>query len=207
MKCPGLESLIDYAEGRLALQAAGAVKTHLDGCHKCDADRRWYETTLAIASSDNSLAPPTWVLKRAFRIFEEGFTGKGVVGKLVAKARRLIAELVFDSGVQAAMAGARSSGPDPRQMLYRAAEYSIDIQLAALDQKCVGISGQLLREGELMFESVAGRRLSLVRGGTVFSTVTNDRGEFKIHAIDSGSYDLEIDTHDVNITIVGLSVM
>jgi hypothetical protein len=58
-----------------------------------------------------------------------------------------------------------------------------------------------------MFESVAGLTLNLVREGiSVLSTVTNDRGEFRVGAIEGGSYDLKIEARDLSITIIGLPI-
>jgi hypothetical protein len=86
-------------------------------------------------------------------------------------------------------------------------DYSIDVQIAVSDQMEVGLTGQILREGELMFESVSGLELDLTRnGGTIHSTVTNERGEFTIPSIEFGSYDLRVDVNEASITIVGLPV-
>jgi hypothetical protein len=69
------------------------------------------------------------------------------------------------------------------------------------------LTGQILREGELMFESVGGLRIELMRnGGTILSTVTNDRGEFTIQSIECGIYDLRADVDEASITILGLPI-
>lgn len=204
MKCPAFERLIAHLDGRLTADADEPIRAHIaEGCDGCNRDRAWYETVRAIAASDDTTEPPLWVFKRALRIFDRS----RVHGTIAYRAGRLVAALVFDSLRETALAGARSTTAESRQLLYRAEDFSIDLQIASLERQRADVTGQLLREGELMFESVAGLALDLVRDGkTVLSTATNERGEFKINAVDCGYYDLQIDAQNSNITIVGLPV-
>lgn len=204
MNCPGFEQLLDYLDGRLAMCAAETVAAHLAaGCGECDGGRVWYQQVRLVAASDDSVEPPPWILKRAIRIFD----ARGSRTSAVRRATQLVASLLFDSFERPAVAGARSSGVEGRQLLYQAEDYSIDLQVALLDQSRAELTGQILREGELRFESVAGLQLDLIRdGGTILSTVTNDRGEFRVEALDYGSYDLRLDASDASITIVGLPI-
>ena len=204
MNCPAFEELLDYLDSRLADAAAETVSAHLaTGCARCNSDRAWYEEVRRIAASDDSLEPPAWILKRAVKIFDARGSRSGAVRRVT----RRVASLMFDSLQRPSLAGARSGGVDGRQLLYKAEDYSIDLQVASLDQSRVSLTGQILREGEMMFESVAGLQLDLTRdGGIILSTVTNDRGEFRVEALDYGSYDLRLDTNDASITIVGLPI-
>ena len=202
MTCPGFEQLIDYLDGRLDRGAVESVATHLArDCGRCESDRSWYQQVKLVAASDDSIEPPLWVLKRAVRLFNA--PARASIGALVG---RVVASLVFDS-LRPALAGVRSGGVEGRQLLYRAGDYSIDLQVAASDQMRGELTGQILCEGELMFESVAGIQLDLIRsGGTILSTMTNHRGEFTIQSIEFGSYDLRVDINEASITIVGLPV-
>ena len=126
----------------------------------------------------------------------------GVGARLIG----VVAALVFDSSRRPALAGVRKAGAETRQLLYRAEDYSIDVQVAAPNGGRAQLSGQILREGEL-FESVAGLQLDLLKeNGTILSTVTNDRGEFTIPHIEFGNYDLRVVADHASITIVGLPV-
>lgn len=207
MKCHGFEALADYVEQRLASAEAKAIAAHLElGCARCSADVSWYQTVRAIAEADDLIEPPPWVLKRALRIFETRTSDAGVLAQ-VARAGKLIAQLVFDSMQRPAIVGARSGAAEARQLLYRADEFSIDLQFAFLPQDRVEMTGQLLREGDLRFESVALQPLQLMRAGrTVFATLTNERGEFVIGQIEPGSYSLNIDVDELSITIFGLPI-
>lgn len=204
MTCPGFEQLLDYLDGRLDRTAVESIAAHLTlGCSQCDGDRSWYQQVKLAAASDDSIEPPPWILKRALRLFN----APRVRTSIGERVGRVVAALVFDSLRRPALAGARSSGVEGRQLLYRAEDYSIDVQVAASDQRRAELTGQILREGELMFESVAGLQLELTgNGGTILSTVTNGRGEFTIPAIDFGSYDLRVDVNEASITIVGLPI-
>jgi hypothetical protein len=200
MKCPSFERLIDLLDGRLTGDADEPIRTHVAaGCYQCDRSRAFYESVRGIAASDDTTEPPLWVLKRALRIFDRS-QGHRAIGY---RAGRLVASLVFDSLRTTVFAGARSTAAENHQLLYRAEDYSIDLQITSINQNRADVTGQLLREGELMFESVAGLALALTCDGkTERSTVTNERGEFAINAVDCGYYDLQI----ANITIVGLPV-
>lgn len=203
MNCPGFEQLLDYVDGRLDRAVAATVSTHLaSGCGVCDGDRAWYQDLKVVAASDDSTAPPTWVLNRALRLFNAPATTT-IVGRVAS----VVASLVFDSLRRPALAGARSSGVEARQLLYRAEDYSIDLQVDVVGQGSAELTGQILRQGELRFESVAGLQLDLIlNGGTIDSTITNDRGEFQVSAVDLGSYDLRVDASEASITIVGLPI-
>jgi hypothetical protein len=204
MTCPGFEQLLDYLDRRTDATTAQSVASHLMlGCRQCEGDQEWYQQVRLIAATDESIEPPPWVLKRALRLFNAARV-RTSIGALVG---RVVASLVFDSSSRPAPAGARSAGVEGRQLLYRADEYSIDLQVAASNHTSAEVTGQILREGEFMFESVACLQLDLMRdGGTILSTFTNRRGEFTISAIDFGSYDLRVDLNEASITIVGLPI-
>lgn len=205
MKCPTFERLIDFLDGRLGTSSAVEVATHLDaGCASCSSDRDWYQALKRVAASDESVDPPAWVLKRALRIFEEGARTRRTVA---SRAGSLIASLLFDSASQPAMAEARSSGADGRQLLYRAGDYSVDLQIMPVDQNRLDMTGQILREGEFLFESVAGLSLHLVDAmGGDHSRVTSDRGEFSINGLEPGTYDLRINVRGSRVTIERLNL-
>jgi hypothetical protein len=204
MQCPGFECLIDYLDGRLAAAQGEGVQSHLEGgCARCQSDRAFYEHIKMAAAADDLAEPPAWVLKRAFKIFD----AQGGRRKISERIGRLIATLVFDSRSRVLLAGVRSAEADARQMLYRAEAYSIDLRVDCPEQTRADLTGQILREDELRFDSVAGLALTLIRDGeTISSAITNDRGEFTIGDLDCGQYDLQIEAGECDITIVGLPV-
>jgi len=204
MKCPNFERLIDFLDNQLGRDEAARVSTHLaTGCKPCLEARDWYERVRQITASDESIEPPSWVFKRAVRIFENPSSRP----RLVERIGQAIASLVFDSLARPAIAGVRSAETTNRQLLYRAGDYSIDLQLAPAEHQRADLIGQILKEGEAAFESVSGLRLEITRGSEpVFSTVSDEMGGFKISGVDYGLYDLRIEVDDGSITVPGLQV-
>src|SRR6185503_4309999 len=142
MRCPSLEKLIDYLDNRLAQPDRAGVGGHLaTGCAACGETRDWYASVRLAASTDDSVAPPPWVLKRAVRIFDEAQRPR-----LAERIGQAIASLVFDSFARPALAGVRSTETTNRQLLYRAGDYSIDLQIAPSDDARADLIGQVLRE-------------------------------------------------------------
>jgi hypothetical protein len=204
MNCPAFEQLIDYLDGRLVAATAETVAAHLaGGCSDCAAARAWYESVATTARADESVEPPQWLVKRAIKIFD-GTRSRGALSKRLGN---ILATLAYDSFARPALAGARAAETADHQLLYTAADYKIDLLLASSDHG-TNMTGQILRESEYLFESTAGIPLALVVGGKlVHETNTNDVGEFTIPAIDGGRYDLRIETGEVSITVVGLTIV
>ena len=188
MKCPGFARLIDYLDGHLSGDDASGIAQHLEsGCSSCSLTYQWYEKMLGIVSGDDSSDPPPWVLKRALRIFDV----QREKPRILERIGRAVASLVFDSVALPAVEGVRSTESANRQLLYRMGDYSIDLQIAAADQLHADVAGQVLREGEVSFDSVATRPVDLMRGDErLLTTATNAVGEFTIRGVELGDYDL-----------------
>lgn len=204
MKCPGFQKLIDFLDGQLIGEEAQVMRRHLDqGCADCLKDRAWYETVRSIASTDEVFRPAPWVRKRAIDLFEdERLRPKSLSGTAHAAAR-----LIFDSMRQLSLAGARPASASGRQLIYEGTGYKIDIQIAASSNVGADIMGQVLREGEQGFGSVAELPVDLIRDQrNIWSTVTSSFGEFMMHEVDFGLYGLQIETPETVITIEDLAV-
>src|ERR1051325_5970952 len=203
MRCPGFERLLDYLDGRLPAEEANGVATHLAaGCARCAANRAWYEQTRAIAASDDLAEPPAWVTKRALRIFETQRP------RLVERLGQAIAALVFDSLARPMVAGGRSTATTNRQLLYSAGNYSIDLQIAPSSRSKADLVGQILREGEASFESVANLQLELSgESRKQIKTSTNGMGEFIVSGIEQGLYDLKVETSEGTVLAFGVPVI
>ena len=204
MKCPSFERLIDYLDNRLPEAEASRVATHLaDDCVVCGESRDWYQRVRTAARSDDAVAPPPWVLKRAVSIFEKRLERP----RLAARIGQAIASLVFDSFAGPALAGVRSTETANRQLLYRAGDYSIDLQISPSENMRADLIGQVLNESESAFESVAGLKLEIARGDqTVCSTVTDAMGEFKLSGMEQGFYNLRVELSEGSITVPNLPV-
>ena len=202
MKCPSFERLIDYLDGQLDQVEAEPLAAHMaSGCEQCSGSADWYRRVRTVAATDNSVEPPAWVMKRALRIFETQHSRP----RLFERIGRSVAALVFDSLAQPAVAGVRSTETASRQLLYQAADYSIDLQVARSTESRANLIAQVLRENQPRFESVAGLTVELIHAGErVAKTTTNEMGEFTIGDIAAGAYDLRVETNDGTITVPGL---
>ena len=142
------------------------------------------------------------MFKRAIRIFDAAQRPK-----LKERIGQAIASLIFDSFALPALAGVRSSETGNRQLLYRAGDYSIDVQIASSEETRAVLIGQILREGESNFESVSGLKLEIVQGKRpVSSSVTDEMGEFKFSGVEHGVYTLRIELSEGSITIPDLPI-
>lgn len=200
MDCPGFEKMIDYLDGRLAATEAALIERHLaSGCASCASTGHWYRRVKAIASRDDSVEPPGWVLKRAMKAFLAHRDSYSV------DIPEQMAILVFDSLYRPEIAGMRSTSVADRQLLYSAAGYSVDLQIARSGLSAVNVMGQILKDGEQGFESVSGLPLELAKAGTTAAmAVTDAVGEFTIDGIISGEYDFHFEGRERRILIAGV---
>jgi hypothetical protein len=202
MNCPSFERLIDFLDSRLDEAQAAPVAAHLStNCTSCNESRDWYLRVKTIAASDDSVAPPAWILKRAVRIFDTERHPRRAT-----RIRQAIASLVFDSFARPALAGVRSTETANRQLLYSAGDYTVDLQVAT-EQAGADLIGQVLRKGEAGFDSVAGLNLEVKRAGdVVLSARTDELGEFRFSGLEHGVYDLRIELSEGSITVPDLPI-
>ena len=114
MNCPGFERLIDFLDDRLDEADAERIAAHLStNCNTCDESRNWYLQVKSIAAGDDSIGPPSWVFKRAVRIFETRRAPR------LARIGQAIASLVFDSFASQSLAGVRSTETFTYLRLYK----------------------------------------------------------------------------------------
>ena len=137
-------------------------------------------------------APPQAVLARAI-------ARDGALRRAAAALRRLIAEPVLDAGAGfGAIAGVRSAGSLPRQLLFRAEACEVDIRVQALGSSWV-LAGQVLGapEARLVVLSGAGSERVVELGPTA---------EFSFVDVTAATYDLTVRTPEVDIVVPGLKV-
>src|SRR5262249_3198952 len=144
MKCPSFERLIDYLDSRLSDAESAVVAGHLaDNCADCTENSNWYRHVRSVAAADDMVEPPMWVTRRAFKI-----PTTQQRRSLASSVGQIIASLVFDSFQRPALAGVRSTETANRQLLYRAGDYSLDLQIAFAESGSGNLIGQVLKEGD-----------------------------------------------------------
>ena len=203
MGCPGFDHLIDFLDGGLDLKEAHRVEEHLaEGCKKCIGTREWYERVRSVARSDTRFDPARWARRRAIALFEEQPKRHRRLGAGLA-----VAQLIYDSLQQPVLAGTRSEGATQRQLVYQTSDHSVELQIVPHSKSTAEVVGQVLPRGESGFASVAGILIDLMRNEeSVWSTLTNDKGEFMVSEVGMGEYDLLAETGGRSLRIQRLDI-
>jgi len=162
------------------------MQQHLkSGCKRCRETVDLWQKVRRAAAAEGSYQPPVGSVRAAKAAFlAAGWTGK-------SKKSGSFVEVLFDSFLQPAIAGARSAGVGMRQMLYRADPYQVDIQIEAKPEgNRLMVTGQLLNvsrpdsEGNNIQVTLSNRR------GCIVHTLTNQFGEFRGEIDFSGDLEL-----------------
>jgi hypothetical protein len=194
------EEWIDFANEAVAESRRQEMEKHLDeGCSRCKKTVSLWQKVRQTAKSAAESQPP----ESAIRIAKAGFAGARLAGK-PAKTPGLVAVL-FDSFLQPLAQGARSSGSQVRQMLYRADPYQVDVHIESNPgaSKLV-VMGQLL---ELRNPDVPGRGVPVIISnlrGHVVQTVTNEFGEFREEIRTSSDLELKLLAEGEEAVIISL---
>jgi hypothetical protein len=164
------------------------MQKHLaTGCKRCTETFSLWQKVSKAAAAEASYQPPAATVRLAKAVFVT--TGMAQP----QKESQSVIEVLFDSFLEPAVAGARSIGMGTRQMLYRADPYQIDIQIEPKPgSNRLVITGQLL---DLSHPGVIGREIQVTlsnrRGNTVMAA-TNQFGEFSVEIENSGDLELTI---------------
>jgi hypothetical protein len=185
MKHFSTEAWIDLVNHVATIDQREAMQKHLaTGCKRCKETVSFWQRVSKTAAAQASYQPS----QDAVRLAKAAY----LVSGLKKESHGLI-EVLFDSFLQPAVAGARSVVIGTRQMLYRADPYQIDIQIEPKPgSNRLVITGQLL---DLSHPGDVGRgiqvTLSNQRGDTVLAA-TSQFGEFSGEVENSGDLELSI---------------
>src|SRR5580698_2435763 len=182
------EEWVDFVNQVIASNQREAMQKHLaTGCKRCMETVSLWQKVSKTASAEASYQPSADTVrlaKAAYLTTRLNTTQK--------EPRKLI-EVLFDSFLQPAVAGARSVVIGTRQMLYRADPYQIDIQIEPKPgSNRLVITGQLL---DLSHPGIIGHDIQVIlsnhRGHSVIAA-TNQFGEFSGEIENSGDLELSI---------------
>jgi hypothetical protein len=179
---------IDFVNERITSPQRTEMQHHLEeGCPRCAKTQAMWQRVRRAAASEAGFQPPAGAL----RMVKAAFAASGRAESRLAGRRRGALELLFDSLLQPALAGARSVQVGTRQVLYRAEPYQIDVQIEAMPSGTrLMVTGQILDVSRT--ETVARNvRVTLSnRHGSVAQIVTNEFGEFEGVVENSGDLEL-----------------
>ncbi len=191
------ETLADLVDGRLSESEAVEVRRRLANADsRTLEDLAWLEALTSICQTMSLEVPPEQVrtaLCAHFRRWAESRRQPGLF-------ERLVAQLTFDSRLQPALVGVRSSPSEPGQLLYTTDRMDIELHLMPSGPDQVRILGQALpRDPEL---DVADCPVQLLAGEREIGlTSTNELGEFSFEAIPGSDYTLVLVSEEGEIEL------
>lgn len=198
MRCPSLQSLLEYVRAQLAVNERTEIALHLAaGCRSCQENLRWLEEAVGLAAADRSYALPEELILQVVAQFRvQPVTSSSPV-------RQFLAQLIFDSFILRPLAEVRalptgSSAVAGRQLHYQTEDYDIDLRFERPEgSETEDVIGQILtrRRQVSQAEPPETVRLSvrLLRGeDEVESSQTDARGVFRFARIPSGIYNLRV---------------
>jgi hypothetical protein len=171
-----LENWADFANHKVSVDERASMERHLEmGCSHCSHVIAEWQSLKRFAAQESQNNPPGDVVafvKAAFKALRPR-RAPGIVETL--------AELVFDSFRQPALAMVRSCAVDSRCLLYRAGPVLIDLNLNLTQS-----SGHIALQGQVMDSETEGKGIEeisvLLQSGqeTIARTQTNEFGEFQL---------------------------
>lgn len=188
------QQLIAYAAGEIPGAEAEQVQAHLERDAEAARTVRCYRLASQTILEDSGADPPTEALQRARSIFDPTVHASDRQS-LAEHIGNLIAQLIFDSRAQPALAGLRGQATS-FQMTWRLApesEMELDLQ-AELTDAPGGERWQLV--GQVTSRDPIGPlTVNLCREGStvaVHSVDADERGSFVLR-VEPGIYDLHMD--------------
>jgi hypothetical protein len=180
------EEWVDLVNQVASTNQRKAMQKHLEsGCKRCMETVALWQKVRSTAAAEANYQPPA----DSVRVAKATFATSGWAVK--PKKAGISIELLFDSFLQPALAGARSAATGMRQMLYRADPYQVDVQIEAKPEgHRLIITGQLL---DVSRPDVVGSATQVTlsnRRGAVVHTMTNQFGEFRGEIENSGDLEL-----------------
>jgi len=182
------EEWIDFANQVAPQPKQEVMRKHLGDCKRCEERLALWQKVGSAAALESKFQPPA----ETVRVVKAAFAAAGM-GKS-QKATDSLVEVLFDSLLHPALSGARSTSAGPRQMLYRADTYQLDVQIEAKPGgNLLVVTGQLMDVSRPEMVS-PGTPVALSDGlGTVAQLLTNEFGEFRGEIDNSGDLQLSIE--------------
>jgi hypothetical protein len=200
MKHFATQEWIDFVNHVVKGNQQEAMQKHLaTGCKRCTEAFSLWQRVSKTAAAEGSYQPPAGTVRLAKAAF-------AIAGMAQQKEPRGAIEVLFDSFLEPAIAGARSVVIGTRQMLYRADPYQIDMQIEPKQgSNRLVITGQLL---DLSHPGVIGRNIQVTlsnRRGNTEMVATNQFGEFSGEIENSGDLELTIPSEGDKPIVISLS--
>jgi anti-sigma factor RsiW len=189
------DRLVDWVEARLSAEERDQLQRHLTSCAHCRQELTQIERLFGLLQSDTTVDPPPAVINRAVRIFRP--RQAEVTPPLL---QRIVAALQFDSLQLAPSMGLRSGAATPRQMLFSAGDYDLDLRLTPTEQvERWVVAGQVLGS-----DPISGN--VALHGPTRYQASLVAPGEFLLPAVAVGDYTLVVQLPHQEIAVESFKV-
>lgn len=132
---------VDMARGTVTDLARTAIEHHMAECRQCAELLRYWRRVVEVAVGEAASDPPDAVVVAAKALFRARPASPAEDG-LAARVRALVATLTFDTFQHAAPAGVRTGVVGPRQLVYEAPPFSVDLRLEATGTH-IHVTGQI----------------------------------------------------------------
>jgi len=185
--------LVDWVEEQLTTEERNQLQQHFDVCSHCRTEVVRLAHMLTLIRSDTALDPPPAVSARALRIFRPHSAPEAP-----SLLQRIVAALQFDSA-QLSPALSLRAVATPRQLLYSAGAYDLDLRLTPKQDAWL-LSGQVLGDDVNTGQVV-------LQGATdTVQTLLSPLGEFVLPPIPAGDYTLVVNLATYEIAVEPLQV-
>jgi len=182
------EEWIDFVNQMTPHKKQETMRKHLgSGCKGCEERFALWRKVRSTAASEANYQPPADAVR-----FVKAAYAPASIGGQEEEAKSLV-EVLFDSFLQPAVAGARSRATGARQMLYRADSFQIDLQIEPKPgSNHVVVTGQMM---DVSTPEIVSRGVQIKLSNfreNVIHTVTNEFGEFRCEMDNSGDLELSL---------------
>jgi hypothetical protein len=190
---PSFDRLVDLVKGDLSPDRRTEIAAHVAACPECAADVAWLEQILVLYRTQVSVSAPASAIAHVNGLFKPP-----VPAERPEPLRRILALLAFDSAHKPPASGLRSSVGPKRQLVFRAAEFDLDIHVVSNGSRCI-ISGQVLGCHEAGHAELQGQ------AGMLHAPL-NHLCQFMLPPVAAGTYTLIVRMKDTLIEVPQLDV-
>ena len=193
------ETLAEFVRETLANSESASVREHISTCSECRELVDVFRRVVLTGANELAYEPPNGIVRALKSYFE--------TERSVAEPAGFF-ELLFDSLVQPAVAGARASVASARQLLYRVGSVYVDMRVdSETNSDRAALVGQMLDSAH-PGHPVTGVPVILMDGKkSVASTISNNNGEFYLEFLVKNNLRLSVavgDKSPVYLPITGV---
>ena len=182
------EQWVDFARNVVGEDEKRRMENHLKtGCVRCSKELGIWQRLHQVARRESAYVPSDGTVRTA----NASFANRTV--RSADRTRPGIASLLFDTLRNPILAGVRSTGTSPRQVLYGAGTYRIDVRIEPqMDSERVILMGQVLNSANPE-ERLPELPVTLFKGRKVLAeSTTKQFGEFQIECELDGGFRLMV---------------